>query len=311
MTRTLAVDLGGLILPSPVVVASGCAGTGRELAAFIDAKRIGAVVSRSVTLAPRKGSATPRVAETPSGVIWDTGLQNPGIEAFISEELPRLVRYGAPVIVSIAGGSLEEFVRLTTLLQKRTGVVAIETRISGPDEELERPVLASRSDRAAEVVGAVARMSSVPVFAKLPPLLPDIVETASAVVRAGAHGLTLVDSAPALGVQAERLRPELGEITGGLSGPALRPIALRAVLEVTRALPDTPVFGCGGVRSARDAIEMILAGAWAVQVGTAVLVDPHSPVAILHGIADGLKALGLPEPSSLRGKMRLPSRAEA
>ena len=215
------------------------------------------------------------------------------------------------MIVSISGGSLEEFVRLASLLQKGPGVAAIETRISGPDEELDRPVLASRSDRAAEVVGAVARMSKVPVFAKLPPLLPDLIDTATAIVRAGAYGLTLVDSAPALGVQTQQMRAELGEINGGLSGPALRPIALRAVLEVTRALPDTPVFGCGGVRSASDAIEMILAGAWAVQVGTAVLVDPHAPAAIANGLAAELKALGVTDRGSLRGKLRLPAREEA
>src|SRR5207244_5150210 len=138
MTRALAVDLNGLVLRSPVVVAAGCAGTGRELPGFVDARRIGAVVSRSITLSPRKGSATPRVAETPSGIIWDTGLQNPGMEAFLADELPKLVRIGAKVIVSIAGGSLEEFVRLTTLLQGSAGVVGIEVYISGPDDELDR-----------------------------------------------------------------------------------------------------------------------------------------------------------------------------
>ncbi len=310
---TLAVDLAGLVLPTPVLIASGCAGTGRELVGLVDAHKLGAIVSRSVTLRARKGSPTPRIAESASGIVWSTGEQNPGIEVFILEELPRLVRAGAPVFVSIAGGSMEEFVRLASLLRGAPGVVAIETQISGPDDELDREVLASRPDRAAEIVGAVARMSTVPVFAKLPPLLPDLVETARACARAGAHGLTLIDSVPALGVDVVRLRPELGGVVGQLSGPAILPLALRAVYDVSRVLPDTPIIGCGGVRSGADAVAMLLAGAWAVQVGTAALVDPGAPVAVTVGVASYLKEKGFASPANVRGRLRAsgPSSARA
>lgn len=304
--RTLAVDLRGMELPTPVMVASGCSGTGREVAGLVDAHKLGGIVTRSISLRPRKGVPTPRITESASGIVWSTGFQNPGIEAFIEDELPRVIRMGAPVIVSITGGSLEEFVRVTSLLQRRDGIVAIETQISGPDEELGRDVLAARPDRAAEVVGAVARSSMLPVFAKLPPLVPDLVEVARACVRAGAHGVTLVDAPPALAVDAGTFRPMLGAVDGRLSGPALLPIALYAIHQVARAMPDVPLIGSGGVRTATDAVEMLLAGAWAVQVGTAALADPAAPVEAAAGVASYLKAKGLSSPGDLRGRLREP-----
>jgi dihydroorotate dehydrogenase (NAD+) catalytic subunit len=188
-------------------------------------------------------------------------------------------------------------------------MAAIETQISGPDDELGTEVLASRPDRAAEIVGAVARMASVPVFAKLPPLLPELVHTARACVRAGAHGLTLIDAVPALGVDAGALRPELGAVTGWLSGPAIRPLALRAVHEVARELPETPIIGSGGVRTGDDAVEMLLAGAWAVQMGTATLIDPAAPVAAAQGVATYLSAKGMGSPGDVRGRLRVPEAA--
>ena len=240
------------------------------------------------------------IAESASGIVWSTGLQNPGIESFVEEELPQFARMGAPVIASIAGGTLEEFVKLASLLQARPGVVAIETQISGPDEELHRDVLGAQPERASEIVGAVARMSMIPVFAKLPPFAPDIVEVAHACVRAGATGVTLVDALPALAVDADRLGPELGGALGWLSGPAIRPIALRAIHDVARALPEVPIMGCGGVRTGRDAAEMMIAGAWAVQVGTATIVDPTAPVRIAVELAAFLKSKRMAAPAELR-----------
>jgi dihydroorotate dehydrogenase (NAD+) catalytic subunit len=213
--RTLSVDLGaGLVVPTPVLIAAGCAGTGRELSGLVDLRRVGGVVSRSITLEARKGTPPPRIAETPSGTVWTTGLQNPGVSAFVDEELPRLARGGAPVIVSIAGGSLEEYVRLIGALQTRPEVSAIELHLSGPDEELRRDVLGEHVDRTTEVVGAVARMSLVPVFAKLPMAATELPELARAAIRAGAHGLTIGGPPPALGVRAPTLRPALGAVTG-------------------------------------------------------------------------------------------------
>jgi dihydroorotate dehydrogenase (NAD+) catalytic subunit len=306
--RSLSVDLGaGLVLPTPVLVASGCAGTGRELSGLVDLRKVGGLLSRSITMEPRKGSPPPRIAETPSGTVWTTGLQNPGIHAFIDAELPRLARGGAPVIVSIAGGSLEEFVRLIGALQTRPEVAAVELHLSGPDDELRRDVLGAHVDRTGEIVGAVARMSLVPVFAKLPMSASDLPELAQAAVRAGAHGLTIGGPPAALGVRSATLRPALGAVTGWMSGPALKPLTLRAVFEVARVVPDSPIIAVGGVRSAEDAVEMLLTGASAVQMGTAVLVDPSSPVDVARGIAGYLKAKGLASPEDLRARLRVPA----
>jgi dihydroorotate dehydrogenase (NAD+) catalytic subunit len=308
VTVTLAVDLGaGLTLPTPVLVASGCAGTGRELAGLVDLRRIGGLVSRSITLDARKGSPPPRIAETPSGTVWATGLQNPGVGAFVDAELPRLARGEAPVIASIAGGSVEEYVRVLGALQTRPEVAAIELHLSGPDEELRRDVLGLHVDRTTEVVGAVARMSLVPVFAKLPMAATDLAELARAAVRAGAHGLTIGGPPPALGVRSGDFRPSLGGVTGWMSGPALKPLTLRAVFEAARVVPDAPILAVGGIRTAEDAVEMLLAGASAVQVGTAVLVDPASPVEIARGIAAYLKTKGLSSPADLRARLRVPA----
>jgi dihydroorotate dehydrogenase (NAD+) catalytic subunit len=308
---SLAVDLGaGLVLPTPVLVASGCAGTGRELGGLVELRRLGGVVSRSITLDARKGTPPPRIAETPSGTVWSTGLQNPGVAAFVDEELPRLARGGVPVLVSIAGGSLEEYVRLIGALQTRTEVAGIEVHLSGPDEELRREVLGDHVDRATEVVGAVARMSLVPVFAKLPIVAPQLAELARSVVRAGAHGLTIGGPPRALGIRSADLRPALGGVTGWSSGPALKPLTLRAVFEAHRAVPEAPILGVGGVRTGTDAVEMLLAGASAVQVGTAVLVDPTAPIEIARGIAAYLRAKGLGSPAELRGRLRAGADAE-
>jgi dihydroorotate dehydrogenase (NAD+) catalytic subunit len=308
LKRTIAVDLGaGLVLATPVMIAAGCAGTGRELTGLVDLHKVGAVVSRTITLHPRKGSPTPRIAETAAGVVWSSGLQNPGIEAFVRDELPRLARGGAHVIVSIGGGAMEEYVRLTGILQSRPEVAAIETYLGGPDEELQRDSIGAHADRAGEIVGAVARMSVVPAFAKLPLHVPDIAEIARAVVRAGAHGITVGGPPPALVVDPARLRPDLGGVTGWLSGPAIKPLMLRAVFEVARAVPDTPLVASGGVRSGDDAVEAILAGAWAVQVGTAALIDPDAPVTVARGIARYLKSKGLGSPADIRARLRVPA----
>ncbi|MGZ8623064.1 MAG: dihydroorotate dehydrogenase [Actinomycetota bacterium] len=307
MKRTLAVDLGaGLVLPTPVMVASGCAGTGRELGGLIDLRKVGAVVSRSITLEPDRGTSTPRIAESASGAVWSTGLQNPGIDVFVAEELPRLAR-GAHVIVSIAGGSLEAYVRMTGALQGRPDVAALEVHLSAPDVEMQRDVLGLHVDRAVEIVGAVARMSLVPVFAKIPLWASDVVGLSRGAVRAGAHGLVLGGPPPALSVQAERLRPALGAVTGWLSGPAIKPMMLRAVFEVARAVPDVPIVAVGGIRSGEDAIEAMLAGAWAVQAGTAVLIDPEASVRIAQGVVRYLKAKGLASPADVRGRLRVPA----
>lgn len=297
--RSLSVDLGGLTLATPVMVASGCAGTGRELPGLVEIRRVGAAVTRTITVEPRPGSAPPRIVETAAGIVWSTGLQNPGVDAFLATELPGWMK-GPPVIVSIGGGSLEEYVRLTGALQGRAGIAGIEVHLSGPDEEMQRPVLGAHVDRVTEIVGAVARMSLVPVFAKIPGGV-DVVPLAIAAARAGATCLTLTDSPPALAIDAAATRAALGGPTGWLAGPAVKPLMLRSVADVARALPRMPLIASGGVRTPTDAVEALLAGASAVQVGTATLVDPVAPVTIAHGLAAELQRRGLASPAHLRG----------
>lgn len=304
MKASLVVDLNGLRLASPVLAASGCLGTGRDSAGLVDVRRLGAVVTRSLTYSPSKGSATPRVAETASGIVTAVGLQNDGVEAFVRDDLQGLVRVGVPVIASVAGRSLEEYIRVAGHLQARTGIVALEVHLSGPDEERGGHPFYERIERIAEVVGAVARLSRVPVFAKLPAMLPDLVDAAHACVRVGAHGLTLIDAVPAMTIDVARLRPKLGTAIGGLSGPAMKPIALAAVYRVARSMPDVPLMGVGGIATGEDAVEFILAGAWAVQVGTAMLVNPDAPVEIARGIHLYLREKGFASPADLCGRVR-------
>jgi dihydroorotate dehydrogenase (NAD+) catalytic subunit len=307
-TRSISVEVAGVALATPVLIASGCAGTGKELTGLVELRRVGGLVSRTITVEPREGSAPPRIVESASGVVWDTGLQNPGVDAFVATELPALAAASSSVFVSIAGGTLEEYVRITGVLQGRAGVSAIEVHLSGPDRELERPVLGAHADRVTEVVGAVARMSLVPVFAKLPGGV-DVVPLAIAAARAGASGLTLSASPPALAIDATATRPALGAAAGWLSGPALKPMTLRALAEVRRALPRMPLVASGGIRTADDAVEAMLAGASAVQVGTATLVDPAAPVTIAKGIVAVLQRRALASPADLCGAVEIGSAA--
>ncbi len=302
---TLEVDLAGLRLPVPMLAASGCLGTGREAGALVDVARLGGVVTRSLTYAANRGAPTPRVAETPSGIVSAVGVQNPGVREFVDADLPRLAQAGVPVIASVAGSTREEYLSVTTALHVRPGIVALEVYLSGRDEERGGQPFYARIERVTEIVGAVARLSHVPVFAKLPPLVPDLVDVARACVRAGAHGLTLIDGPPAMSVDPGSLRSRIGSGVGTLSGPAVKPVAVAAVYRVARAMPDVPIMGVGGVSTAADAVEFLLAGAWAVQLGTVLLVDPEAPVAVATGLAAYLREKGLASPADLRAHVRV------
>lgn len=305
MKPRLDVDLDGLRLARPVLAASGCLGTGRDVPSLVDLRRLGGVVSRSLTLGPTKGAPTPRASETPSGLLSAIGLQNPGVREFVAEDLPRLANAGVPVIGSVAGASAEEYLRVASILHDQPGVVGLEVYLSCPDEERDGEPFYARTERIAEVVGSVSRLSLVPVFVKLPPLLPDLVETARACVRAGAHGLTLIDAVPGLAVDARKLRPRLAAPMGGLSGPAIKPIALGAVYRVSRSMPHVPIMGVGGVATSEDAVEFLLAGAWAVQIGTALLVNPSAAIEIVEGLLGYLEEKGIASPRDLRGRLRV------
>ncbi len=293
-TCELTTELAGLTLPNPVLTASGCAAAGRELGQFFDVAALGAVVTKSIMLAPRSGRATPRMAETPSGMLNSIGLQGPGIDAFLEQDLPWLHEQGARAVVSIAGSSVEEFAELARRLRGAPGLAAVEVNISCPNVADRGLVFACDPVASAEVVGAVRRHTapSVPVFAKLSPDVTDIVEIARACVGAGADGLSLINTLLGMALDLDTMRPVLAGVTGGLSGPAVKPIAVRCIWQVHTALPDVPLIGMGGVRSGLDALELVLAGASAVSVGTAVFGDPGAPVRVLRELTRALTDRG-------------------
>lgn len=283
----MGVDLAGLSLPSPVLTASGCAASGRELDAFMDITELGAVVTKSIMLKPRAGRATPRMSETPSGMLNSIGLQGPGVEAFIEQDLAWLASRGARTIVSIAGETVDEYAKLATKLRPVSGYEAIEVNISCPNVADRGQVFACRAESAAQVVQAVRRNSDsrTPIFAKLSPDVTDIVEIAHSVIRAGATGLSLINTLLGMVIDPQTMRPALAGITGGLSGPAIRPVAVRCVWQVRQAFPEIPIIGMGGIRSGQDAFEFLLAGANAVSVGTSVFNDPSAPARIHRELA--------------------------
>jgi dihydroorotate dehydrogenase (NAD+) catalytic subunit len=290
----LTTALAGVSLPNPVLTASGCAAAGRELNQFFDVAEIGAVVTKSIMLAPRSGRATPRMAETPSGMLNSIGLQGPGIDAFLAHDLPWLHERGARAVVSIAGGSVEEYAELARRLRGAPGLTALEVNISCPNVSNRGLVFACDPRSAAEVVAAVRRETApaVPVFAKLSPDVTDIVAVARSCVAAGADGLSMINTLLGMAIDVDRMRPVLAGVTGGLSGPAIKPVAVRCVWQVRAALPDIPIIGMGGVRTGLDALELMLAGATAVSVGTAVFSDPGAPLRVLRELDAALVARG-------------------
>ena len=278
----LSTKVAGLRLPDPVMTASGCAAAGRELAPFLDVARLGAVVTKSIMREPRSGRPTPRMVETSAGMLNSIGLQGPGIDSFLANDLPWLVKKGARPVVSIAGGSLGEFAELARRVGQAPGVAAIEANISCPNVEDRGLVFACDPLQANRVIAAVRRdvPRDIPVIAKLSPDVTSIVEIAESVVQAGATALSLVNTFLGLAMDPDTLLPRLGGVTGGLSGPAIRPLALRCVWQVSQALPAVPLVGIGGIRTGADALEFFLAGASAVQVGTVTFNDPSAPARV-------------------------------
>ena len=294
-TVDMSTSLGRLDFVSPVFTASGCAAAGKELDQFIDITTIGAVVTKSVMLNPRSGRATPRMAETPSGMLNGIGLQGPGIDDFIQNDLSWLSQKGAKTIVSIAGNNVEEFGKVADKLRDIPGVVAIEVNISCPNVENRGQVFACDPYAAADVINNVRRnvSASIPLFAKLSPDVTDITEIAKAVVKAGADGLSVINTLLGMVIDTDTLRPLLSGKTGGLSGPAIRPVAVRCVYQIRKALPSIPIIGMGGIRNGRDAIEFFAAGANAISVGTTVFNDPEACVRIHDETAEILQEKGI------------------
>ena len=295
MPVDLRTKLGHIELPNPILTASGCAAAGRELSRFTDVAKLGAVVTKSIMLAPRAGRPTPRMAETPSGMLNSIGLQGPGIDAFLQRDLPWLLTQGARAVVSIAGGSVAEYTELAGRLSDAPGVTAIEVNISCPNVEDRGTVFACDPVAAAAVTEAVRSRTryDIPVFIKLSPDVTDIVAIARSCVSAGADGLSLINTLLGMAIDTRTMRPVLAGITGGLSGPAIRPVAVRCIWQVKQALPDIPIIGMGGVRTGRDAFELILAGASMVSVGTVIFHDPSACDRILRELGDEIGRHGL------------------
>ncbi|MCZ7526089.1 MAG: dihydroorotate dehydrogenase [Acidimicrobiia bacterium] len=284
----LAVRLGPVELPNPVVAASGTFGHAGELAAVCDPAELGAVTVKSLAPFPWPGNPPPRLHPVPAGMINSVGLQGPGVERWVSDELPGLRATGARVIASVWGRTVDDFAAAVRLLAPaRADLVAVEVNVSCPNVE-DRSEMFAHSPEAtgAAVAAAFAEAGDLPVLAKLSPNVRSLVDVARAAVDAGATGLTLVNTVMGLAVDAERRRPALGAGGGGVSGPAIKPIALRAVWETARALPGIPIVGTGGVTSGLDAVEMLLAGATAIGVGTATFREPRAALRIREELRD-------------------------
>jgi dihydroorotate dehydrogenase (NAD+) catalytic subunit len=290
-------------LPSPMFTASGCAASGKELSQFIDLTTIGGVVTKSVMLEPRAGRATPRMSETPSGMLNGIGLQGPGIDSFIENDLAWLREKKIATVVSIAGNTVEEYSKLAYKLKNFSDILAIEVNISCPNVEDRNRVFACNPITAQEAIKAVKRhISSVPILAKLSPDVTDIVEIANSVIKVGADGLSLINTLLGMAIDTKTYQPFLSGGTGGLSGPAIRPVAVRCIYQVRQAFNEIFILGSGGLRTGLDGLEFIAAGANALSVGTSIFNDPASPVRIHNEIAAHLANQNIPTLSQIKDR---------
>ncbi len=294
MTFSFAADLAGANLPNPILTASGCAGSGKELSQFFKLSEIGAVVTKSIMIKPRSGRATPRMAETPSGMLNSIGLQGPGVDYFLANDIPWLAANGARTIVSIAGETVEDYAVLARRMRNLPGVVGLEVNISCPNVENRGMVFSCHPETARAAIEAVRRNigGELPIIAKLSPDVTDIVRIAREVSNAGADGVALINTLLGMVIDTNLMLPKLAQKTGGLSGPAIRPVAVRAVYQVRAALPQLPILGMGGITNGRDAFEFILAGASAVSIGTATFGNPTAVIKVRDELSAILQERG-------------------
>jgi len=302
-TLDFSTKIGSKRFSNPIFTASGCASSGQELSQFFPLTEIGAIVTKSIMTKARTGRATPRMAETPSGMLNSIGLQGPGIDAFLENDIPWLVANSAKIIVSIAGETVDEYGVLARRLRAVPGISAVEVNISCPNVENRGQVFACHPDTATAVIESVRRNigGELPIVAKLSPDVTNIVEIAQSVINAGVDGLALINTLLGMVIDTNTMKPKLAGKTGGLSGPAIRPVAVRAIYQVHQAFPNTPIVGMGGVASGRDAFELVLAGASAVSIGTATfgnttavlqIRDQLSELLLEKGITDFRDAIG-------------------
>lgn len=283
MPVDLSVDLNGLKLRNPVLLASGCVGYGHEYQHLVDYSRIGGIVTKSVSPLPRAGNPPPRIWETPGGMLNAIGLENPGVDRFVSEKMTLLRTLPTAIIASVVGGTMDEFADVAAKMDREDTLQALELNISCPN--VSHGTDFGRDPEAAEtIVRHVRKRTGKPILVKLTPEAPDVAAIARAAEKGGAHAITLCNTWRGLAIDVETGRPRIANVTGGLSGPAIRPLALRLTWEVARAV-KIPVIGIGGIATASDALEFLMAGASAVQVGTALFADPAAPEAIVDGLS--------------------------
>jgi len=303
----LSVDVGGLRLSNPLIAASGCYGYGVEYADAVDLSTLGAVASKGLFLAPREGHPPQRIVETPSGMLNAIGLQGIGVHRYIAEKLPELRRLGVTNLINICGSTLDEYVELARILSDAEGIHALELNISCPNIKEGGITFGCSLHGTFDVVSAVKKVTHLPVIPKLTPNVTDVASIAKAAEDAGADGVSLVNTFLAMAIDVETRRPKLSNIVGGLSGPAIRPIAVRMVYECRRMV-KIPIIGMGGIASAVDALEFIIAGATAVQVGTANFVDPFIWSKLTAGIEDYLQRHGVRRIADLVGSIDISTR---
>lgn len=279
----LQVNLGGILMQNPVTTASGTFGFGPEYAPYVDLNRLGAIVVKGTTLEPRLGNPTPRIVETPAGILNAIGLQNPGVDKFISESLPYLADYRTHVIVNIAGNSLEDYMEISRRLDACSGVAGLEVNISCPNVKQGGMQFGTCPDMAYQAIKAVRDNTKLPVIAKLSPNVTDIVAMAKSVEAAGADAIAMINTLLGMVIDIRTRRPVLGNVVGGLSGPAIKPVAVRMIYQVAQAV-NLPILGMGGISTWEDAVEFMLAGATAVAVGTANFVNPKATIDIVDGL---------------------------
>lgn len=288
----LGISIGDLHFKNPVITASGTFGYGSEFDDFIDVSRLGGIVIKGTTLEPREGNPYPRMAETPSGMLNAVGLQNKGIEYFEKIYYPRLSQYDTNIIVNINGSSVDDYVALAERIDKLDRIPAVELNISCPNVKKGGMIFGTNPTSAREVTRVVRAATSKKLIVKLSPNVTDIVEFAHIVEEEGADAVSLINTLLGMSVDVKKMKPALSTITGGLSGPAIRPVAVRMVWNVANAV-KIPVIGIGGIMNAENALEFILAGASAIQVGTASFIDPGSSVMIIEGIENYLTTRGI------------------
>ena len=304
LLASLSVNIAGIQLKNPVMTASGTFGYGEEFAPYLDLNKLGAVIVKGISLKPRQGNPPPRIVETAAGMLNSIGLQNVGVEVFVEKKLPFLRKFDTKVIVNFFGDSIDEYCEVAKVLDSAEGVAGLEMNISCPNKQEGWLEFGTNPEMTSRVVGAVRKSTKLPLIVKLSPNVTDITIIAKVAQDAGADALSLINTLSGMAVDVNTRRPKLGNIIGGLSGPAIKPVALKMVWQTAKAV-RLPIIGIGGIMTAADAIEFMLVGASAVQIGTANFIDPEASVKIIEGIENYCRKNGTKSVDELVGWLRV------